>query len=301
MNLLSSDDLSREQINKIFSIADHISDGKEELALADNATMALLFEKPSTRTRLSFEVAMAQLNGSAFYIDRHTSQLSRGETIADTAKVLGSYCDFIAARLFKQSDLVELAENAVGVPVINALTDIEHPTQALADLYTIKEFKGSIKNMEIAFIGDIATNTANSLMLTAAKLGANVTLIGPKGYMPNSTYVNKAKEYSKTRVTSSLVEGLEGADIIYTDTYVSMGEEKYAEKRRKLFSGYQVNAKVVSMAKKDAKVMHCLMAHRGEEITSEVLDGPQSIVWTQARNKLLLNKAIILFLSENTK
>lgn len=295
MHLLSSDDLSKDAMSKIFEIADSISAGSESASIKEHAVLALFFEKPSTRTRMSFEAAMAQLGGHAIYIDPNTTQRSRGETIADTARMFSSYCDLIAARLYKHTDLVEMAANSK-VPVINALTDLEHPTQALADLYTIRTHKKGLKGVKIAFVGDTATNTANSLMLTASKLGCEVLLVGPKQCVPSSRYVNRAREYSRVTITDSIEDGLERADIIYTDTFVSMGQEGEAQERKELFAPYQLNAKAMGYAKKDALVMHCLPAHRGEEITSDVLDGPRSIVWEQAKNKMLLNKAAIIYL-----
>jgi ornithine carbamoyltransferase len=297
LNLLGSDDLTSEGIKKIFDLADRLKSGKEDLALKDGFTIALLFEEPSTRTLLSLEVAAAQLRGTAIYLDMEHTQTARGETLGDTAKVVSGYCDMAAARMKSHKSLLEFAENS-SIPVINALTDLEHPTQALADMYTIKQVKPNLKKLKIAFLGDIATNTANSLMITAAKLGSEIVLIGPKECKPNPMYLNKAKEFSKVQVTDSIENGLDEADIIYTDTYVSMGKEKESEKRRKLFASYQVNSKLLEYADANAMVMHCLPAHRGEEITAEVLDGQRSIVWEQARNKLLLNKAIMLYLSE---
>lgn len=297
MNFLSVDDLSKDQINEIFSIADDINSGKVEVSLKENAVATLLFEKPSTRTRVSFEVAMIQLGGHSIYIDSRSSQISRGESLADTAKVLSGYADFIIARLYKHEDLIELANNS-SVPVINALTDLEHPCQALSDIYTIQEAKKKVRGLRFAFIGDIAANTANSLMLAGAKLGMSISLVGPKNYLPNSLYFSKAREYSSVDVYSSVKEGLADADVVYTDTFISMGQEQEAEHRKELFAPYQLNSTALSYAKKNAIVMHCLPAHRGEEITSEVLDGPQSIVWQQAKNKLLIEKAILLYLSE---
>ncbi|EET90220.1 MAG: ornithine carbamoyltransferase [Candidatus Marsarchaeota archaeon] len=300
MNILSSNDLDREQIEKIFNLADKIKENKEELSLKENSILALFFEKASTRTRTSFEAAITQLGGKGIYIDAQTSQLKRGEPISDIARMLSSYCDFIAARLYSHSDLVSMAEHS-SVPVINALTDLEHPTQALVDMYTVLEYKRNPKNVKIAFVGDIATNTANSLMITAAKLGASMVLVGPKGYLPNSTYFNKAKEYGEITFTDEIEKGMEDVDIIYTDTFVSMGQEEEAEKRRKMFADYQVNSKMLEYANEDVLVMHCLPAHRGEEITGEVIDGPKSIVWEQAKNKLLIAKAVLLFLSQSNR
>lgn len=297
MHFLSVDDFSKEQINEIFDIADGLKKGRLAISLKERSVLALLFQKPSTRTRTSFEVAIVKLGGAAIYIDPSTSQISRGESIGDTAKVLSAYVDFLAARMFSQNDLLELARNS-SIPVINALTDTEHPTQALADLYTILQAKKKLKRVRIAFVGDIAANTANSLMLAGAKLGAEISLVGPNGYQPNPVYFTKAREFSRVEAHDEIKDGVADADIIYTDTFVSMGQEKEAEKRKAFFSKYQVNSSMLNYAKKDVLVMHCLPAHRGEEITAEVIDGPKSIVWEQAKNKLLLEQAIILYLSE---
>lgn len=297
MNLISSEQLSKDQINKIMDIADAIKSNKEEIAIKEHSILALFFEEPSTRTRVSFEVAMAQLGGHAIYLDAQETQAKRGEAIEDTSKVISGYCDFIAARMRRHRDLIRFAENST-VPVINALTDLEHPTQALADIYTIKEYKNGLKGVKIAFVGDIAANTANSLMLTASKLGADISLIGPREFLPNMVYFNKAREYGRVKIFNSIEEGMEDADIIYTDTFVSMGKEGEAEEREKLFAPYQVNEAMLEYAKPDAMVMHCLPAHRGKEITANIIDGPRSIVFRQARNKLLINKAILLYISQ---
>ncbi|MDE1870973.1 MAG: ornithine carbamoyltransferase [Candidatus Micrarchaeota archaeon] len=299
MNLLSSADISKEDIEEIFKIADSITSGKQESALKENAIVALFFEEPSTRTMVSFEVAAAQLGGMPIYIDARASQVSRGETLGDTAKVLSSYCDFIAVRINDHEQLQTLAENSK-VPVINALTSLEHPTQALADCYTILAARGKsdLKRIRIAFMGDIAQNTANSLMLTSVKIGASVALVGPKGYKPNTYYFNKAREYGEVNVYDSMEEGLEGADVVYTDTFVSMGDEAEAAKRVQMFAPYQLNAKALSYARNDAVVMHPLPAHRGVEIDADVIDGPRSLVWEQAKNKLLIEKAILLYISQ---
>jgi ornithine carbamoyltransferase len=297
MNLISSDDLTKADIKRLFAIADRVSSDKSDLSLRENATVALLFTEPSTRTRVSFEVAVAQLGGMPIYIDAKSSQLSRGEEISDTAKILSMYCDFIAVRSSDHEMVQKMADNST-VPVINALTDLEHPTQALADIYTIFKNKGDLKGLKIAFVGDIAQNTCNSLMLSSVKLGAEFSLVGPKSWKPKTEYYNKAREYGRVYVSDSIEDGLEGADVVYTDTFVSMGFEGEAETRRRLFAPYQVNAGALRNAKKDAIVMHPLPAHRGEEITSEVLDGKQSVAWEQAKNKLVMEKAILLYLSE---
>jgi ornithine carbamoyltransferase len=295
MDIISADQLSAKQINDIFQIADSIAKNKEELAIKEHTTLALFFQEPSTRTRTSFEVAMVHLGGHAVYLGASETQFRRGESISDIAKVLSGYCDMIAARLSHHADILEMAESAT-VPMINALTDLEHPTQALADLYTIRAAKGSIKGRRIAFVGDIATNTANSLMVMAAKMGAEMSLVGPKECSPSAVHLTKAKEYGEVSVSNSMSEGLANADIIYTDTFVSLGKESEAEERYRIFAPYQVNSEALAYAKEDVQVMHCMPAFRGKEITAEVIDGPKSIVLQQSNNKLLLNKAIIIYL-----
>jgi len=299
MNLLSSADLSKEEIEEMFELAEDIKSGKEGLMLKDHSTVALFFEKPSTRTRVSFEVAADQLSGSSIYINTDTTHHTRGEELGDTAKVLGLYCDFIVVRIEDHEGLLTMAKNSK-VPVINALTHLEHPTQALADCYTMIQYKKSMKKLRVAFMGDIAANTANSLMLTAVKLGAEMSLVGPKNKQANTFYFNKAREYGTVEMYDSVEDGLEGADVVYTDTFVSMGDEGEAESRKKMFAPYQLNSQALSYAKSDSIVMHCLPAHRGEEITAEVLDGPRSVVWEQAANKLIIEKAILLYLSEKS-
>lgn len=296
MNLLSSADLSRENIDEIFKIADKIVSAEEDLALKEHTAVALFFELPSTRTRLSFEVAVAQLGGIPIYIDAFTSQTVRGEELQDTAKILGLYCDFIVVRMNSHEQLLTIANNSK-VPVINALTHLEHPTQALADCYTILKKKGNLSNLKIAFIGDIAQNTANSLMLTAVKLGAKMSLVGPKELKPNTFYFNKAREYGEVDVYDSIEDGLEGSDVVYTDTFISMGDEADATRRREVFAPYQLDQKALSYAKPGAIVMHPLPAHRGEEISADVLDGQRSVVFEQAKNKLFIEKAVLLYLS----
>lgn len=298
MNYISANDLSSKQIEELFSISDKLKGKRKALLASSRPMLALIFEKNSTRTRVSFESAMNQLGGSSVYIDTRSSHMSRGETIHDTAKVLSSYVDVIAARLFRHSDIIELAKYS-SVPVINALTDLEHPTQALADVYTIRESFGKVKGLRIAFVGDIKNNTANSLMIIATKLGAQISLVGPKGYSPNMDFVRTARKLGRVDIYNDMKSGLASCDVVYTDTFVSMGEEAQAKKRHKLFANYQLNVAAMKYANKGAKVMHCLPAHRGEEITSQLLDGKSSIVWQQAANKLLLEKAILLYLLEH--
>ena len=262
--------------------------------------MALYFTEPSTRTRVSFEVAVAQLGGTPIYIDSSSTQVSRGEALSDTARMLSSYCDFIVVRTVNHSDLLEIARSSRS-PVINALTKLEHPTQALADVYTIIKAKGRVDGLRIAFMGDISQNTCNSLMITAAKLGANISLVGPASWKPEAESYSKALSYgNRIEISDSVEEGLHGADIIYTDTFVSMGDDAERDVRLRSLHRYQLNAGALSFAPASARVMHPLPAHRGEEVTGDVIDGPQSIVWEQASNKLLLEKALLIFLERST-
>ncbi|MGC8572142.1 MAG: ornithine carbamoyltransferase [Candidatus Micrarchaeia archaeon] len=298
MHILSANDLTFDNINKIFSIADQIRLGK---TFKVKKFLTLFFEKPSTRTRLSFEAAIARLGGLSSYVDPSTTHRIRGESIEDTSRIIGMYSDFIAARLYEHKDIETMAKYS-SAQVINALTDLEHPTQALSDIYTMKRYK-KLKDSKLVFIGDIATNTANSLIILASKFNISMSLVGPKDYNPNNSIIKIAEENNKNfniDITDSIKEGLKGADFIYTDTFVSMGEERDAEKRKKMFAPYQLNSEVLNNAP-SAKIMHCLPAHRGEEITSDVLDGKQSIVWEQAMNKLIINEALLIFLSKSNK
>ncbi len=291
-DFLSILDLSISDVEDIFKMSDtlRISKGK----VLEGKILALLFEKASTRTRTSFEAAMLHLGGHVIYLESKTMQISRGETLADTARVLDKYVDIIAARMYRHEDLKELAINS-SVPVINALTDIEHPCQALSDVYTISNIKKRTKGINFAFIGDIASNTANSLMVACAMVGMNVRLVGPNECIPNMEYVDAARKYGRVDVFSDIPEGLNNADVVYTDTFVSMGQESSAKERVKMFKDYQLNAKAMSYAKEDAIAMHCLPAHRGEEISADVIDGKQSVVWEQARNKMVVEAGILLF------
>jgi ornithine carbamoyltransferase len=297
-HFLSINDFSKGDIAEIFRIATDIKKGNEE-GLLQGKRLALLFEKNSTRTYVSFDAAMNLLGGHSVYLASGSSQISRGETYADTARTLSRYQHLIAARLYRHSDLLELAKAAT-IPVINALTDLEHPCQALSDAYTMTELKGELKGRRIAFIGDIAANTSNSLMLAATKLGAEMRLVGPREVKPEKAILKTAQGQGKVEVFSDIKRGLEDSDFVYTDTWVSMGEEAEAAKRNKLFEPYQLNRKALGYAKKDAMVMHCLPAHRGKEITADVLDGRQSIVWQQAENKMFVEASILTYLSIKT-
>ncbi|MBI4399575.1 ornithine carbamoyltransferase [Candidatus Micrarchaeota archaeon] len=292
MHFLSIRETSKKDLETLLDIATQIKFGRSWGDMKGK-TLIMLFEKPSTRTRVSFEVAMTQLGGHAIYMDFTGSQISRGETMADTARVFSRYADIIMARLYKHGEMLELSENST-VPVINGLTDVEHPCQALADVLTIKE-RNKLGG-KLAFIGDCANNVANSLMLAAAKLGMEVTLICPPGYPPQKEFLEEAKKSGKVEVVTDPEKGVKGADVIYTDVWVSMGMEEEKAERMKAFVKYQVNQDLVKLAKKDCIVMHCLPAHRGQEITSEVLDGKNSAVWDQAENRLHAQKALLLYL-----
>lgn len=298
MNLLTIQELDAKKIADYVALAEEVKKGGVKYSKAlEGKTLAMIFEKSSTRTRVSFEAGMTQLGGHAIYFDFTTSQLSRGETMHDTAKTLGRYVDIIMARLYKHTDIVEIAKHA-RVPVINGLTDLEHPCQALSDLLTMKE-KGKLqKGAKFAFVGDCAFNMANSLMLACVKSGMEVALVCPKAYPPNMKFVAEARKFGKVEVVSDPAQGVKNADVVYTDTWISMGMDDEKAERTKAFSPYQVNADLLTQAKKDAIVMHCLPAHRGLEITDEVMDGKQSVVFDQAENRLHMQKAIMLRLMD---
>jgi len=253
-------------------------------------TLVLLFEKPSTRTRVSFQAGMFHLGGNAIHLDINRSQLSRGESIADTSRVLSSYVDGIAARVYEHSTLLELAGNS-SVPVINALSDLEHPCQIISDLFTIYESKGGLDGIKVAYIGD-GNNVCNSLILGCSMLGIKIAVASPEGYGPDAEIVKKAG--SGVEIISSPKEAAKDADFLYTDVWVSIGKDEEEKKRMKAFKDYQINKELLQNAKPDCRVMHCLPAHRGEEITADVINSDRSIIWTQAENKLHAQKAILL-------
>ncbi len=262
-------------------------------------TLAMIFEKSSTRTRVSFEAGMAQLGGHALNLSPKELQLGRGETIADTAKALSRYVDCIMYRAFDHKMMLDLAKNAT-IPIINALDDVEHPCQTVADLMTVLEHKKRFKGLKLAYIGD-GNNVCNSLMLGSAIVGLDFVSANPKGYGPDKKLAKKAgeiakKEGSSLELLSDPKIAVKNADVIYTDTWVSMGMEEEAKERLKVFQPYQVNSALVKRAKKDCIVMHCLPAHRGHEITDEVMDGPNSVIFDQAENRMHTEKAILLML-----
>lgn len=254
-------------------------------------TLAMLFMKSSTRTRVSFEVGMTQLGGHAIYLDWHTTNFTLGE-IKDETKSLERYLDLIMARVHKHSELLEIAESS-HIPVINGLSDLFHPCQALADIQTIKEKKGKLDGLKLAFIGD-GNNVCNSLIIGCCKMGLCVSVATPKGYKPHASAVKLGKELGSLRLFNKPEEAVKDADVVYTDTWISMGQESEKEHRMKAFAHFQVNKKLMDFAKKDAIFMHCLPVHRGFEVTSNVLDSEQSVVFDQAENRLHAQKALML-------
>ncbi len=264
--------------------------------LLTQKTLAMVFSKPSTRTRVSFEVAMTQLGGHALYLGTDDLQMGRGETIADTARVLSGYCDGIMIRTYAHKDVEELSKFS-RVPVINGLTDLVHPVQVFADLLTIKEKCGRLEGIKLAFFGD-GNNVANSLMLGGAKMGMEVRIVCAKGYEPNPDVVKAATEDaafygSRIVVTDDVNEGASGVDVVYTDVWTSMGQEEERDQRREALRSYQVNSRVMSKAAPTAIFMHCLPAHRGEEVTADVADGPRSVIFDEAENRLHAEKALL--------
>ncbi len=260
-------------------------------------SLAMIFEKASTRTRVSFEVGMTQLGGHALFLSPNDLQIGRGETIADTARVLSRYVDGIMYRAYRNENMRELARHAT-VPVINGLDDKEHPCQTVTDLLTIQEHKGTLKGLKLAYVGD-GNNVCNSLLIGCAEVGMHMTAGVPEGYDPDPRLLSEARRISMGTeahidVVRDPFEAVRKADVVYTDVWVSMGMEKEREARERIFLPYQVNGKLVSAANPDAIVMHCLPAHRGLEITDEVVDGPQSIVFDEAENRLHAQKAILV-------
>ncbi len=299
-DLLTLADIPRGKVAALIKLAKKLKEthkkGKPTFPLKGK-TLGLIFEKPSTRTRVSFETGMNQLGGQALFLASEKIQLSRGESLADTAKVLSRYVDGLVVRTFDQSALEEWAQHT-SIPVINGLTDHCHPCQALADLLTIVEKKGRAKGLKLAYIGD-GNNITHSLLEVGAKVGMHVSVGCPPGYEPDSTIVKQAKAEgtltgAKIEITHDPMLAAKGADAIYTDVWISMGQEDEQQPRMAAFAAYQVNSLLMKQAKPGAVVLHCLPAHRGEEITADVLDGSQSVVLDQAENRLHIQKAILL-------
>jgi ornithine carbamoyltransferase len=301
-DLLSIADLTEEEFWELLEFAKLLKletiAGKRHEYLKGK-TLAMIFQKPSTRTRVAFEVGMYQLGGYALYLSSNDMQLKRGETIADTARVLSRFVDGIMARVFDHQDVVDLAKYG-SVPVINGLSDEEHPSQVLADFLTIWEKFGTLKGLKLAYVGD-GNNVAHSLLLAAGLVGMDIAVATPEGYEPKSFYVEKAKELaaghgSSVQVLRDPVEAVTGADAVYTDVWASMGQEAEHEERLKIFKPYQVNPELMSHADKHAIFLHCLPAHRGEEVVDEVADSPQSAIFDEAENRLHAHKAILALL-----
>jgi ornithine carbamoyltransferase len=298
-DLLSIYDLTAEEIEQIFQQARDLKEAHQHSVPhrpLEGKTLAMVFEKPSTRTRVSFEAGMYQLGGHALFLNPQDTQLGRGEAIADTTRVLSRYVDGIMIRTFAQERVEEMARYA-SVPVINGLTDLLHPCQILSDCFTIWEKRGAYRDLKVAYVGD-GNNVANSWINGALRLGFDLWLACPKGYEPDEKILSRAQgeRSSKIALTPDPKEAVEGAHVVNTDVWASMGQEGEREKRIKAFQGYQVNADLLQGAREDVLVMHCLPAHRGEEITDEVMDGPHAVVFDQAENRLHVQKAILTLL-----
>ncbi|ACJ34505.1 ornithine carbamoyltransferase [Anoxybacillus flavithermus] len=301
-DFLTLADYSKEEIEYLLHLAVELKEKQqngERYTPLSGKTLAMIFEKPSTRTRVSFEVGMVQLGGHALHLSSRDLQIGRGETIADTARVLSEYVDAIMIRTFEHEKVEELAHYAT-IPVINGLTDDDHPCQALADLLTIYEVKGKLQGLKLAYIGD-GNNMAHALMLAAAKVGMHCAVASPKGYEPKEAVVKEAKQIANESgativVTNDPYEAIADADVVYTDVWASMGQEAEANERMHVFAPFQVNEALVQQAKQDFMFLHCLPAHRGEEVTEGVIDGVRSYIFQQAGNRLHAQKALLVSL-----
>jgi ornithine carbamoyltransferase len=301
-DLLSLKDLSGQEIEEIISWAEKMKEnskrGVEEQFLKGKC-IALLFTKPSTRTRVSFEVAISDLGGYPLFLSAQDLQLSRGETVEDTARVLSRYVDGLVIRTFAQEEIEGYAR-AGDIPVINALTDKFHPCQILADILTIKEKKGKLRGLKLVYLGD-GNNVANSILIGMTKVGMDVTICCPPGYEPAEDVIALAQEIAERSGLTALishdpVEAVRGADVLYTDVWASMGQERDQEERARIFGSFQINSPLISRAREDAIIMHCLPAHRGEEITDEIMSHPRCVIYDQAENRLHAQKAVFKFL-----
>jgi len=293
-NFLSSLDLSTEELLHILDLANNFKNKDLNIKLKEKV-LGLIFDKSSTRTRVSFQVAMSRLGGTTVDLNPNTSQIGRGEPIRDTARVLSRYCDVLAIRTFKQTDLEEYAKWS-SKQVINALTDLEHPCQALADFMTIKEEFLDFKDVVLTFIGD-GNNVANSLILSGALLGVEVRIACPKGYEPNSLLIDKAYEIYRNKnllkITNDPNTAVLGANVLYTDVWSSMGEENKKDEKEKVFNGFNIDSDLVSKADKDAIILHCLPAYRSKEITDEIFESHKSRIFDQAENRLHAQQALL--------
>lgn len=298
-DLISLEDYTPEQINYLMELAFYIKDQRKKgfkFEPLKGKILGMIFVKTSTRTRVSFEAGMMQLGGQAMYLNANDIQLGRGETIADTARVLSGYLDGIMIRTYSHEEVEELAEYA-SIPVINGLTDLHHPCQVLADLQTILEIKGTFKGQKLVYVGD-GNNMAHSLMIGAAKTGMEMVVASPEGYMPDEKVTKKAKEIAnqtgaELTIMNDPFEAVKNADFIYTDVWASMGQEDEQEMRKETFKNYQVNDELLALAKSDVTFLHCLPANRGEEVTDSVIEGKHSAVFQQAENRLHAQKALL--------
>ena len=294
-NLISIGDLTKQELYDIIELAVSVKRERSQGIFSNglkHKTIGMIFEKPSTRTRTAFEVAMVELGGYPIYLNWNDLQLGRGETTADTARVLSRYLSCIVVRANSHSTIIDLAKNA-SVPVINALSNVEHPCQLLADLMTIYEKRGRLSGLKLAWIGD-GNNVCNSAILSCALMDMNIDVACPPGYEPNDAILRRAQELSSVRVLRDPLEAATAADVLYTDAWVSMGDEATAAVRARAFAKYRIDNAVLDAANSDAIVLHCLPAHRGQEITDEVMDGPHSVVFDQAENRLHAHKALLL-------
>ena len=293
-------DYSAAEIKGLLDLADNIKKSRNEYrqALAGK-TLGMIFNKNSTRTRISFEVGIYQLGGIGLFFGPNQLQTSRGETVSDTAKVLSRYLDGIMIRTFAHKEVTELAANS-SIPVINGLTDYNHPCQVLADLMTIREKFGKLEGLKLTYVGD-SNNMTVSLLSGCVRMGMHMSVVSPKGFQIPASEIERVKSEADKKglrisVTDRFEEGLDQSDIVYTDTWISMGQESENEKRVKAFKGYTIDNRMMAMAKKSAIFMHCLPAHRGEEVANEVMDGPQSVIFDEAENRLHAQKAVMLTL-----
>ncbi|MBO5636489.1 MAG: ornithine carbamoyltransferase [Acidaminococcaceae bacterium] len=301
-DLLSIHDLSTEEVLKILDVAKKLKKMQKEGVpheFCKGQTLAMLFSKASTRTRVSFETGFHQLGGHAIYLNDKDSQIGRGEPIRDTARVLSRMVDGIMIRTFSHDSVIELAKYA-SIPVINGLTDLLHPCQALTDLLTIEEHQKTLEGRKLVYVGD-GNNMAHSLMYACAKVGMHMVCASPKGYQPDPAVVKQAQEDAAltgctVSVEEDIFKAVKGADVLYTDVWTSMGQEAEREVRLQALHDYQINGELLKAAHEDAIIMHCLPAHRGEEITEEVLEGPHSVVWDEAENRLHTQKAVMVLL-----
>ena len=294
-HLLKMLDLSTEEIMDILNLADQLKYERKhniEHHLLKGKSLGMIFQKASTRTRVSFETGMYQLGGNALFLSSHDLQIGRGEPVQDTARVLSRYLDGIMIRTFEQKEVEDLAKYG-SIPVINGLTDFCHPCQILADLMTIREFKGQFDGLKMCFIGD-GNNMANSLIVGGLKVGMKVSVACPEGYHPDKQVLDFAKDYEGFELTDSPVKAASGADVVITDVWASMGQEGEAEKRKIAFKGYQINDEIMAAANPDAMVQHCLPAHREEEITEKVFEAHANEIFEEAENRLHAQKAVMV-------